>query len=44
MQAIHIAIGRGCGATLAAVAARKLPDAEAFASDLQVHRFIYLYT
>jgi hypothetical protein len=33
-QACLIAAGRGCGATLGAVAARKLEDAEAFAADL----------
>eukprot|EP01052_Picozoa_sp_SAG31_P025760 SAG31_NODE_2280_length_6025_cov_8.850321_5_plen_330_part_00 len=33
-QAIKIAVSRGCGATLGAVAARKLDDAEAFAADL----------
>ena len=33
-MAIKIAQRRGCGATLGAVAARKLEDAEAFAQDL----------
>ena len=33
-QAVKIAISRGAGATLGAVAARKLEDAEAFANDL----------
>ena len=33
-MAIKIAQTRGCGATLGAVAARKLEDAEAFAADL----------
>ena len=33
-QACLIAAGRGCGAVLGAVAARKLEDAEAFAAEL----------
>jgi dihydrodiol dehydrogenase / D-xylose 1-dehydrogenase (NADP) len=36
VQAIKIAVSRGCGATVTAVAARKLHDAEAFVKELEL--------
>lgn len=43
VQAIKIAVSRGCGATVTAVAARKLHDAEAFVTELELSEECSVY-